>query len=136
MPIHAASYVSRQCISQQETDFEWRREGISKAGKTIAGNRHCHVSLYRYVYKIFSNQKRESICGLQPLDQQFIMNHFGWAELAFNHFKTYAEVMGSTIMHSQIALALYGSQVFQQSQTPTLHKLFIVGHEDGNAIVI
>lgn len=79
--------VCSQCISQQETDFEWRREGISKAGKTIAGNWHSHVSLYvyEYVYKIFCNQKRENISGLQPLDQQFIMNHFGWAELAFNH---------------------------------------------------
>lgn len=54
--------------------------------------------------------------------------------------KTYAEVMGSTMMHSQIALALQGMQAFQQSRTPTLHKLFLVynkvGHEDGNAIVI
>lgn len=74
--VGSASHNSRQIFN--------RREGISKAGNTITGNQCCHTSLYMYVYKI-SNQKMESICVLQPLDQQFIKNHFGWAERAFNH---------------------------------------------------
>lgn len=77
MPIHTASYVGVQCNSQQETDFEQRRVGISKAGNTITGNCHCHTSLGMYVCKIF-NQKREKICGLQSLDQQFIHYESLW----------------------------------------------------------
>lgn len=85
MSIHVAGYVHVWCTSQKGTDFEQSRESISKAGNTVTGNRHCHISIGMYVYKIFPNQKREKMRGLQSLDQQFIMNHFGWAELALNH---------------------------------------------------